>query len=272
MLLCFYWYFFFGEGHVKKAFRLLFVFTLLLALTTAATAVRADYTGSWQWDNPAATGTEAAVDLTVTSAPAWEQVASTGLQLSAPANICYPFRSGQFHWVGEIRRLVDGRWISLDTTVARPNPDANYQACAKAPHAGTYALFAYYNGPAESPAMTECAFVSTYEYIMTTTYGYIDGGIDAHNFQLGLYLPDSVDLGIPVTYSLNNIDPTGIITGGFTGSTTVTLWDGTQHIAGFYTNVINLSSIPGPTFVAHFVLPTLNCYFDLNYPAYSGSD
>ena len=107
---------------------------------------------------------------------------------------------------------------------------------------------------------------------MTVTYGYISGGIDTHNFQLGLYLPDSVDLGIPVTYSLNNIDPTGIITSGLTGSTTVTTWTDGSHIAGFYTNVINLSSTPGPTYVAHFVLPTLNCYVDLNYPAYGGSD
>jgi hypothetical protein len=259
---------------MKKAFRLLLVFGLLFALTTATAAAQADSTGSWQWDNPAAAGTETAVDLTVTSAPAWEQVASTGLQLSAPANICYPFRSGQFHWVGEIRRLVDGQWISLDTTVARPNSEADFQACARAPHAGTYALFAYYNGPAEGQAVSalpECDFASTYGYVWGENYAYTKGNGAGVNFKLYLFLPKSVGVGLPVTYSLNNIDPAGLITSGFSGSTTVLSMDDNNNYALFADEIDLLFDDEGngATFVAHFVLPTLNCYVDLNYPAFN---
>jgi len=73
------------------------------------------------------------------------QLMSTGLMLSAPAKICYPFRGGQFGWRGQIRLLYGNKWVPLATTVVwTPTIEGKLMACANAPSAGTYALFAYW--------------------------------------------------------------------------------------------------------------------------------
>jgi hypothetical protein len=45
------------------------------------------------------------VDDAAKTAPAWLQQFSEGVVLSKAAKICYPFRSGQFHWVPQILEL-----------------------------------------------------------------------------------------------------------------------------------------------------------------------
>lgn len=79
------------------------------------------------------------------AAPADQQLMSNGVELSGPAKICYPFRGGQFGWHGQIRLLADAIWVPLATTVIwTPDAEGKLMACAKAPVAGTYALFAYW--------------------------------------------------------------------------------------------------------------------------------
>ena len=78
------------------------------------------------------------------------------MKVSKAGKICHPFRGGQFKWVGDIRRLVDGKWIKVTTTQGwLDGPESTYQICAQAPDKGIYSLFAYYTGPIESKLPTE---------------------------------------------------------------------------------------------------------------------
>lgn len=74
-----------------------------------------------------------------------QQLMSKGLVISARAKICFDFRGGQFGWHGQIRMLSSGTWVPLATTVVwMPTIEGHLMACAQAPAAGTYALFAYW--------------------------------------------------------------------------------------------------------------------------------
>jgi hypothetical protein len=169
---------------------------------------------TWQYGAGVA-GTPFAIDLTKMPAPNWLQLVSTGLKLSGPAKICYPFRDGQFHWVGEIREFVGGKWVKLDATVTRPNSEADYQACAQAPAEGTYALFAYYNGPAEGPAAIDCDSLGNTGWEWDRNF---KGDIGTYDYIEWFFnnLPD----GTPGTYTVVNQVPDGSYTGDLSGSTT----------------------------------------------------
>jgi hypothetical protein len=101
--------------------------------------------GSWN------TGTVVSIDLEKNPSPdKGLQLFTEGVSVKQPTELCHPFRGGQFHWVPEIRQLVKGKWVKLATTSKwQTSEEGIYVACAAAPSAGTYALFAYYNGPAE---------------------------------------------------------------------------------------------------------------------------
>jgi hypothetical protein len=73
------------------------------------------------------------------------QLFSTGLTITQAAKICYPFRGGQFGWRGTIRMLSNNAWAPIATKVVwLPTIEGRLWACADAPSAGTYALFAYW--------------------------------------------------------------------------------------------------------------------------------
>jgi hypothetical protein len=83
--------------------------------------------------------------LVTTPAPPDQQLSSDGLEISSRAKICFPFRGGQFGWIGQIRMLNGTKWLPLTTTTAWvPTIEGSIWACANAPAAGTYALFAYW--------------------------------------------------------------------------------------------------------------------------------
>mgnify|MGYP000930068554 FL=1 len=119
----------------------------LLFITTNEAQADSPASGSWT------AGTEVTIDLEKTPAPnEWVQLFGSAVQVTEPTEICHPFRGGQFGWTPEIRRLKNGKWMQLDTTMRRlPNNEGPLYACTNAPAAGTYALFGYYNGPLEIP-------------------------------------------------------------------------------------------------------------------------
>ena len=103
------------------------------------------------------------------------------VQVTKKVEICHPFRGGQFGWTAEIRRLVNGNWVKLATTMRNlPTEEGVLNACATAPAAGTYALFGYYNGPLEIsvPATAPVCTLSmdgwTNETLGDTLYLFID--------------------------------------------------------------------------------------------------
>jgi hypothetical protein len=145
-----------GFSHVLSV---LFVFALILVNAPKnVEAVRPDTDssvagGTWN------VGTEVSmVDLIKYPAAPWLQLLTDGVKLSAPARICHPFRGGQFHWVGQIMQLIDGKWVKLVTTNEWvPSTEGTFTSCAQAPAAGIYALFGYYNGPIIAANPIECS-------------------------------------------------------------------------------------------------------------------
>ena len=83
-----------------------------------------------------------AKELVKPAAPIGQILLSSGIETSGGATICFPFRGGQFGWVGQIRQLIDSTWVPLATYTAWiPTTEGKLMACAVAPAAGTYALF-----------------------------------------------------------------------------------------------------------------------------------
>lgn len=146
---------------MKKIFLVVLMFILVFAIVffSIPNNVQAGFVSSSQclaagtWN----TGTQVEVDLTSAPAPEWLHLLTTnGVVIKEPTQLCHELGGGKFHWVGEIRKLVGERWIKLETTTHWfPDEEGVLMACAQAPSAGTYALFAYYNGPQEYFYATE---------------------------------------------------------------------------------------------------------------------
>jgi hypothetical protein len=137
-----------------------FVFVLSLAFTARPSNVQAISLAGvapGSWDSSGVPSSEIPMNLVTTPGPAWLQLLTNGLNLSAPATICHPFRGEQFGWTGEIRMLNGGTWVKLPTSVKwSPTGEGKLIACATAPAAGTYALFGYFD-KAKAPVV-ECEY------------------------------------------------------------------------------------------------------------------
>ncbi len=138
---------------MKRVLALFSIITIILLLGLMVFPSRTASAGFLPQNNPLASGdwTEGnpvEVDLVTNPAPAWLQLVAGGTKTIEAGEICHPFRGGQFYWVGEIRQLKDGKWIKLATTVDwSPNKEGKLMACANAPAAGIYALFAWFDAP-----------------------------------------------------------------------------------------------------------------------------
>lgn len=89
-------------------------------------------------------GTAIPLDMANNPGPEWLDLYSNGIKVKTSGEICHPFPAGVTNMVAEIRELKDGVWTRLRTTFKYIPPiDGTYMACAKAPEAGTYALFGY---------------------------------------------------------------------------------------------------------------------------------
>jgi hypothetical protein len=189
---------------------------------------------------------------------------------SGKATICYTMRSIEIGqgWGGKFGIWNATKWVLLPTTITTPTDSAYSTACAIVTGSGTFAFIKYVVDPSLLPQMSECMF--DIEFVYGETYGYVYGGINSTQFTIGLNVPVSVALGTPVTYTLFNIDPawTGTITTGLSGNTTVTSGGGASPWAAFMSDIVTISQNPGPTFTAHYVFPTLNCYVNLDYPVF----
>ena len=100
----------------------------------------------WEWHADGVTG-EIIPMYTITTTPReWYQLKSDGIKVDGATHICHPFDEGRFGWTGEIFQLVEGAWVKLATTVGWvPTVEGKFKACAQAPAAGNYALFAYFD-------------------------------------------------------------------------------------------------------------------------------
>ena len=184
----------------------------------------------WEWYAEGVTGEEISQETITTKPREWYQLKSDGLKIDGPSGICYPFDEGRFGWTGEIFRLVEGAWVKLATTVGWvPTIEGHFLACAQAPAAGTYALFAYFD-VSKVPA---CEYDTSGWSIGRDS----DGG--------GTYFYASVDnlpFGTPVSYVLVGMSPAGAVTGAMSGNATVgNLYPGDADFMGY--NVVIDGSI-----------------------------
>jgi hypothetical protein len=149
---------------------------------------------------------------TITTKPKeWYQLKSEGIKLDGATKICYPFDEGRFGWTGAIFQLVEGTWVKLATTVGWvPDAEGDYKACAQAPAAGTFALFAYFD-KAKAP-VAECNY-DTSEWDLR-----MDDDPGGDYFYVSV--PNLPELTL-VTYVLVGMSPAGSVTGAMSGSGTV---------------------------------------------------
>jgi hypothetical protein len=100
--------------------------------------------GSWTG------GTEVAIDLAAFPTTDGLELKSQGIKVTSPGKICHEFRGISYHWVPEIRFLKNGKWVKVESVGSWvPDTEGVYEVCANVSTPGTYALFAYYNGPKE---------------------------------------------------------------------------------------------------------------------------
>ena len=99
----------------------------------------------WIWTGAIVEGQELPMWQFGTVPHSWEQLMSKGLKIKSADWICWPFRESQFGWTGRIYQQAGESWTPLVTTISwTPNAEGQLQACAKAPSAGTYALFGFW--------------------------------------------------------------------------------------------------------------------------------
>ncbi|MCX6054253.1 MAG: hypothetical protein NTZ74_04930 [Chloroflexi bacterium] len=91
-------------------------------------------------------GTEVNINLKAAPAPSGLTLLARGVKITAGGTICHPLNGGPFGWTGDIRQLVNGKWVKLATTDKNmPTFEGVVTSCAKAPAAGTYALFGFFD-------------------------------------------------------------------------------------------------------------------------------
>jgi len=94
------------------------------------------------------TGTSTVVDFGENPIPDWMMSLTSPVEINEAGKICHDFRGGQFGWVGQIRQLVDGKWIEVESTIGWvPNKEGKFMICADVQSGGTFGLFGFFNPP-----------------------------------------------------------------------------------------------------------------------------
>jgi len=180
-------------GSMKKIFSFVFILMFICSLIALspgkASAIGIStpepQTKTWEWYAKGVEGVEIPMYTITTKPKEWYQLKSDGLKINGASGICYPFDEGRHGWTGEIFQRVGGDWVMLVTTVGWvPDAEGNYKACAQAPAAGEYALFAYFTKPAPNPVDCEAVWAA-FDGIGIRDSGYLSvfGGIDPAKFQ-----------------------------------------------------------------------------------------
>jgi len=146
------------------------------------------------------TGTDVVIDLDLHPIPAtWLQLFGNGVKIDAPSTICHSFRQGGYGWTPVIYQLTETGWVALPTTNSRASEEAEYQACAAAQQAGTYALFASYKEPA---GVAGCKYDTSEWHLGTFDASHYP---DLYPDTYGRYLTlsaDNLPVGTKVTFTL----------------------------------------------------------------------
>ena len=179
---------------------------ILPAATVSSKAIFSNgANGGWN------TGTEKIIDIVANPVPKDYQLFGSGVEISSPAKICHEFQRGRYHWVAQIHRLVNGKWVKVPTTQGfESNAEGTYTACAQTDVVGTYALFAYYNGPTEgasTPPLSPVCNPSPFTIFGYTVY-YVGEGYD-YEYSFDFVGLDSGTLPQTYTFTILSHTPSG---------------------------------------------------------------
>ena len=179
---------------------------------------------------------------------------------------CFPMTATNEGWGGQVGMWDGSSWKLLPTQIT-PAEEAPYSwACATIYDNSTYAFIKWVVDPSKLPTMSACSF--GIDYVIGEEYGIWFPLSTPTSWVIGLDVPASIPPGTPATFSVYNVDPnwSGTITSGKTGRTSVGAV--ATNTAVFANDPIVFSQAPGPSFMVHYVFPTLNCYVDLSYYEY----
>ena len=139
---------------MRKVVLFFVAFLLVAGLLLAGTqeSAKADFLGfsnnlliaGGDWS----TGSNTVVDYGENPIPDWMMPLTNPVKISEAGKVCHDFRGGQFGWVGQIRQLVDGKWVEVESTVGWvPNTEGKFMICADITSGGTFGLFGFFNPP-----------------------------------------------------------------------------------------------------------------------------
>lgn len=172
------------------------------------------------------------VDKAAKNAPAWLQQLSEGIVITAPEKICYPFAGGRYHWQPQIMQLSAGKWSKVDTkATALYGQEAEEYACATPKTAGTFALFGFYNGPAEVESnLPECSTITFYDKTF-----YYDPFDEVSPYTIELFARAPFNVGETVTLTVLSADPSTEDYSGLVGKTFSAVSTGADGVLFFPT-------------------------------------
>ena len=142
---------FHNRGKMKKLIMYVVAFLLVSSVLLAGSVVqvKAAFIGypsiaGGDWSS----GTSTVVDFTTNPIPDWMMSLTSPVKITEAGKVCHDFRGGQFGWVGQIRQLVDGKWVEVESTIGWvPNTEGKFMICADVQSGGTFGLFGFFNPP-----------------------------------------------------------------------------------------------------------------------------
>jgi hypothetical protein len=253
---------------MNKSMSISFTFVLVLTMvlaTVPGTVLAKPSTPSSVADGNWTVGTAAVLNLTGTVYPEWLQLMDIkGVVITAPGQVCHPFRGGNYGWTADIRQLVGDTWEKVTTTMSWvPDEDGQYMACAAAQTAGTYALFGYYD-PAKDPKIIKNAACQYGNWVAYFWY-HDDGYPWEPGYSLEVHLADDPSvfpLGETVSYTILRDTPIpGWTDLPLTGTTTS--WEDGEVYATFTDYVYTGDFSDLPDFSTSIQIETGGCSYIL---------
>jgi hypothetical protein len=130
---------------MKKTIYIFFscIIVLAIILVNVPTIVQANAAVHGDWSS----GKSVTINTSDNPLPKYMSLLSTGVVITSPRRICYPFPKAQFGWSGSIYQIYEGHWYRYTTTVKwSPDTEGEIMACANVYATGTYALLGTFTG------------------------------------------------------------------------------------------------------------------------------
>jgi len=202
------------------------------------------------------------------------QFGGNGIQVTkmdkGKATACFSLSTTAINegWGGKVGAWDGAKWILLTTTIKSQEESNTSLACATITRSGTYAFIKYVTDPSLLPKTHACGFVfSGYFVNDNRSYGATGWDSNGPNTFIMLFFNPDFPVGVPVNYTILNIDPAGTITTGLTGSTITIIhtgWWPTPTPAAAFSTIVTYTDLSNYDVQLEF--PTLGCTQVVPFP------